>query len=86
MGYCKMTLTLDSDLDFIYHERSELYANYDRDRNYSKKKIHLIRVFSSVSSMVWGRKHGNHYSLIYLYNLYNSAQVYLMKFKYMVHE
>lgn len=53
MGYCKMTLTLDSDLDFIYHERSELYANYDRDRNYSKKKI-------------WGRKHGNHYSLIYL--------------------
>lgn len=41
MGYCKMTLTLDSDLDFIYHERSELYANYDRDRNYSKKKIHI---------------------------------------------
>lgn len=41
MGYCKMTLTLDSDLDFIYHERSELYANYNRDRNYSKKKIHF---------------------------------------------
>lgn len=80
MGYCKMTLTLDSDLDFIYHERLELYANYDRDRNYSKKK------FISSFLLVWGRKHGNHYSLIYLYNLYNSAQVYLMKFKYMVHE
>lgn len=51
MGYCKMTLTLDSDLDFIYHERSELYANYNRDRNYSKKK-NSFRVFSSVSSMV----------------------------------
>lgn len=50
MGYCKMTLTLDSDLDFIYHERSELNANYDRDRNYSKKK-NSFRVFSSVSSM-----------------------------------
>lgn len=85
MGYCKMTLTLDSDLNFTYHERSELYANYNRDRNYSKKK-NSFRVFSSVSSMVWGRKHGNHYSLIYLHNLYNSAQVYLMKFKYMVHE
>lgn len=50
------------------------------------KKKNSFRVFSSVSSMVWGRKHGNHYSLIYLYNLYNSAQVYLMKFEYMVHE
>lgn len=38
MGYCKMTLTLDLDKDFIDHERSELYANYNRDRNYSKKK------------------------------------------------
>lgn len=46
-----------------------------------KKKIHF-----EFSPMVWGRKDGNHYSLIYLYNLYNSAQVYLMKFKYMVHE
>lgn len=82
MGYCKMTLTLDLDKDFKDHK---LDANYNRDRNYSKKK-NSIRVFSSVSSMVWGRKHGNDYSLIYLYNLYNSAQVYLMKFKYMVHE
>lgn len=51
-------------------------------------KKNSFRVFSSVSSMVWGRKvkYGNHYSLIYLYNLYNSAQVYLMKFKYMVDE
>lgn len=41
MGYCKMTLTLDLDKDFIDHERSELYANYNRDRNYSKKQIHF---------------------------------------------
>lgn len=38
MGYCKMTLTLDLDKDFKDHK---LDANYNRDRNYSKKKIHF---------------------------------------------
>lgn len=85
MGYCKMTLTLDSDLDFIYHMKDRSYMPITIGIGITVKK-NSFRVFSSVSSMVWGRKHGNHYSLIYLHNLYNSAQVYLMKFKYMVHE
>lgn len=79
MGYCKMTLTLDLDKDFKDQMPITIGIGITVKKN-------SFRVFSSVSSMVWGRKHGNHYSLIYLYNLYNSAQVYLMKFRYMVHE